>query len=277
MDEKKEAKAFEESKTTRQEERNKEEPNRDEPKEDQSQKSEPQQVSEMGPLSEETEAAGRMAGDPKSRNVPAKDVDTPQETPLQVASANTQKTNGPFEAILRMDPPVDPPPGDPNLPHMHTPPYVHHFDTYTLVKGVEEGGFTADQAITAMKAVRGLLALNLDVAKEGLVSKSDVENVSLGQRVSTVVEEKTDIEFVAKETYLFRAACSELRTEITNARKANDEKMRRERTLLQHELDILNQKLTQELLTLKDDLNGMFNDRKMAVRMEQRAMEGKVG
>lgn len=52
--------------------------------------------------------------------------------------------------------------------------------------------------------------------------------------------------------------------------------MRRERTLLQHEVDILNQKLTQELLVLKDDLRGMFNDRKMAVRMEQRNMESAV-
>lgn len=52
--------------------------------------------------------------------------------------------------------------------------------------------------------------------------------------------------------------------------------MRQERTLLQHEVDILNQKLTQELLTLKDELQGMFNDRKMAVRMEQRSMESAV-
>ena len=52
--------------------------------------------------------------------------------------------------------------------------------------------------------------------------------------------------------------------------------MRRERTLLQHEVDILNQKLTQELLTLKDDLKGMFDDRKMAVRGDQRTMESKV-
>ncbi len=52
--------------------------------------------------------------------------------------------------------------------------------------------------------------------------------------------------------------------------------MRRERTLLQHEVDILNQKMTQELLTLKDELKGMFDDRKMDVRMEQRAMESKV-
>jgi hypothetical protein len=53
--------------------------------------------------------------------------------------------------------------------------------------------------------------------------------------------------------------------------------MRRERTLLQHEVEILNQKLTQELLALKDELKGMFDDRKMDVRMEQRAMESKVG
>jgi len=52
--------------------------------------------------------------------------------------------------------------------------------------------------------------------------------------------------------------------------------MRRERTLLQHEVDILNQKMTQELLALKDELKGMFDDRKMDVRMEQRAMDSKV-
>jgi hypothetical protein len=75
---------------------------------------------------------------------------------------------------------------------------------------------------------------------------------------------------------LFRAACSELKTEIQNNRKKNEETMRRERTLLQHEVEILNQKLTQELLSLKDDLKGMFDDRKMAVRMEQRAMESKA-
>ena len=52
--------------------------------------------------------------------------------------------------------------------------------------------------------------------------------------------------------------------------------MRTERAQLQHEVDILGQRLTQELLTLKDDVRGVFNDRKMATRMEQRAMETSV-
>ncbi|RKF61847.1 putative moz protein represents a chromatin-associated acetyltransferase protein [Erysiphe neolycopersici] len=134
------------------------------------------------------------------------------------------------------------------------PHYVHHFDTYTQVHRVQEGGFTLEQSITTMKAVRALLAMNLGVAKASLVSKSDVEN----------------------QSYLFRAASSELKTEIQSMRCKNDEAMRRERTLLQHEVDILIQKLSQELLTLKEEIKGMFDDRKMSVRMDQRSMESKI-
>ena len=139
-------------------------------------------------------------------------------------------------------------------PHLTPPPYVHHFDSYSLVKQLEGGGWTNPQAITAMKAVRGLLAGNLEVAQAGLVSKSDVEN----------------------ETYLFQAACSELSTEVKKNRRAADESMRQQRTLLQHEVDILTQSLNQDLLTLNDTVKGMFNDRNMAVREEQKAAESAV-
>ncbi|CAL3965720.1 unnamed protein product [Diplocarpon coronariae] len=213
-------------------------------------KSEP---SSAAPLSEETQAAAWIPGD---EGVPITDPGKPGDSNLrQQAAAKTGESVAPLETVLHMPPPEtaeEQNAGKP--PNLQTPPYVHHFDTYTLVQQVEAGGFTTDQSITAMKAVRGLLALNLDVAKAGLVSKSDVEN----------------------ETYLFRAACSELKTEIQNTRKKDEEAMRRERTLLQHEVDILNQKLTQELLSLKDDLKGMFDDRKMSVRSEQRTMESKI-
>ncbi|KAH8683325.1 hypothetical protein BGZ60DRAFT_399907 [Tricladium varicosporioides] len=203
------------------------------------------------PLSEETRAAEKIPGN-EGREVP------PAGATMKDKSQSTEvkeDVKAPMETVLAMPPPE-------NLeemnskkpPHLQTPPYIHHFDTYTLVSQVEQGGFTKDQSITAMKAVRGLLAKNLDVARTGLVSKSDVEN----------------------ETYLFRAACSELKTEIQNTRRANEEAMRRERTLLQHEVDILNQKLNQELVSLKDDLKGMFDDRKMSVRHEQRAMESAI-
>lgn len=52
--------------------------------------------------------------------------------------------------------------------------------------------------------------------------------------------------------------------------------MRQQRTHLQHEVDILTQTLNQELLTLNDSVRGLFNDRNMAVREEQKAVESAV-
>ena len=63
-------------------------------------------------------------------------------------------------------------------PHLDTPKYVHHFDTYSLVRRLEEGGWTGEQSVSLMKAVRSILSDNMDLAREGLVSKSNVENVS---------------------------------------------------------------------------------------------------
>ena len=139
-------------------------------------------------------------------------------------------------------------------PHIDTPRYVHHFDTYSLVRRLNAGDWTKPQASTVMKSMRLLLNDNLDKARRALVSKSDVEN----------------------ETYLFSAACSELRTEVFARRTAIHEKMRMERDQLQHEVDILEQRLGQETAGMKDELRGMFDDRKMAVRNEQRYMESKV-
>lgn len=164
-----------------------------------------------------------------------------------------KRATGPMDAVLHIEPPENQPVSE-KPPHLTPPPYVHHFDSYSLVKQLEQGGYTNAQAITAMKAVRALLAQNLEVAQGGLISKSDVEN----------------------ETYLFRAACAELSTEVKNNRRIADEQLRQQRTVLQHEVDNTTQVMNQELLTLNDNVKGMFNDRKMAVREEQKAAESAV-
>ncbi|KAF2238282.1 hypothetical protein EV356DRAFT_518843 [Viridothelium virens] len=187
--------------------------------------------------------------------LPKPDLSEPQPSTTHAEQPTT--TIKPLETVLHMEPHSstrEDPKRNNKHPHFVTPPYVHHFDTYTLVRALETGGFSQDQAVTCMKAVRSLLALNMDLAREGLVSKSDVEN----------------------ETYLFKAACSELKTEIQNQRRREVEKMRTERMQLQHEFDILNQRVGQETSGLKDELKGMFDDRKMGVRMEQRTMESTI-
>ncbi|KAI1435757.1 hypothetical protein GGR50DRAFT_693829 [Xylaria sp. CBS 124048] len=171
-------------------------------------------------------------------------------TPLQEKVSETIQKSGPMGAVLQ----TEPLPDVSQPPHINKPTYVHHFDSYTLVKQLEVGGYTQHQAITVMKAVRAILAQNLDVAQDGLVWKSDVDN----------------------ETYLFRAACSELSSEVTNNRRLADEQTRQQRTQLQHEFDILNQRMTQDITTLKDNVKGMFHDRRMHVREEQMKMESAI-
>lgn len=151
--------------------------------------------------------------------------------------------------------PSDPAPsGNNRPPHLSPAPYVHHFDTYSLVLDLSKGGYTNDQSITIMKAVRGILQNNLDLAKQSLTSKSDVEN----------------------ESYLFKAACSELQQSLQTARNSEIQRQRASRAHLEHEADILSQRLNQELAGMKDEIKGMFNDHKMATREQQRSIDTSV-
>ncbi|RAK79696.1 uncharacterized protein BO72DRAFT_466793 [Aspergillus fijiensis CBS 313.89] len=141
-----------------------------------------------------------------------------------------------------------------NPPNLSPAPYVHYFDTYSLVRDLSKSGFSDEQSITIMKAVRSILQSNLDLARQSLTSKSDVEN----------------------ESYLFQAACSELQSSLQMARGSEMQRQRASRTQLQHEADILSQRLNQELAGLKDDIKGMFNDHKMSTREQQRNIDTSV-
>lgn len=150
--------------------------------------------------------------------------------------------------------PSGPSTSDNKPPHLSPAPYVHHFDTYSLVIGLSKGGYTNEQSVTIMKAVRSILQNNIDFAKRSLTSKSDEEN----------------------ETYLFKAACSELQQSLQAARNSEVQRQRASRAHLEHEADILLQRLNQELVGMKDDIKGMFNDHKMATREQQRSIDTSV-
>ncbi|KAF1961069.1 hypothetical protein CC80DRAFT_229584 [Byssothecium circinans] len=182
----------------------------------------------------------------KSAELPETAPPTPPPDPLKTGDSK------PLDTVLHMPSPAEE--EKHKSPHLKTPRYVHHFDTYSLVKDLTNSGFSQAQSVNIMKAVRDILSDNMELARAGLVSKSNVEN----------------------ETYLFRAACSELKTEIGANRNAESERMRSERGQLQHEVDLLGQRLGQEMGFLKDELKGLFDDRKMAVRNEQRVKETKL-
>ncbi|KAL5339698.1 hypothetical protein BJX70DRAFT_144744 [Aspergillus crustosus] len=181
-----------------------------------------------------------------------------EEQPSEERKAAPVLDSNPLEGVLHMPSPssylttTNAPHNSP--PHLAPPPYVHHFDTYTLVQDLATGGFSDKQSVTIMKGVRQILQNNLDFAKQNLTSKSDVEN----------------------ETYLFKAACSELQSSLQTARNSEVQRQRASRTSLEHEADILSQRTTQELAGMKDDIKGMFNDHKMSVRELQRSIDTSV-
>jgi hypothetical protein len=145
------------------------------------------EASSLEPLSEETQAAARIPGDLETGdqgNSPGDRVSSTQPTVFSTTETGPPH-DGPLEKILQMEKPTEGAEDELNISHLHPPPFVHNFDSYTLVKEVEKGGFTPEQAITAMKAVRMLLANNLEIAIQGLVSKSDVENVRSQMLVSS--------------------------------------------------------------------------------------------
>ncbi|KAG6224513.1 hypothetical protein E4U34_000279 [Claviceps purpurea] len=190
-----------------------------------------------------------------SASVNADTTDKSSSSPLPPNKTVPQNENSPST------PPLDagdlvplPSPETLRDPHMTPPPYVHHFDSYSMVKLLEGGGFSPDQAIESMKAIRTVLGGHIQVAQRNLVSKGDAEN----------------------EAYLFRAACSELGTEIKTNRRLQMEQMRQQRTHLQHDLDILTQTLNQELLTLSDSVRGLFHNRNMTVREEHKAVDSAI-
>lgn len=130
---------------------------------------------DTGSLSDETLAAMNLPGDP---GMP---IPMPPPAAKKDSADTAKEAKAPLETVLQMPPPkTQEEENTEKPPHLQAPPYVHHFDTYTLVREVEGGGFTPEQSVTTMKAVRGLLAQNMDIARRGLVSKSDVENVSSG-------------------------------------------------------------------------------------------------
>lgn len=132
-------------------------------------KSSPKAATEETTAAPATEKSAEVAAEDDAKKEPTPDEDKVRQ------SKEEAKSSGPLEAVMLMQPPEQVAKQHPSLSPSR---YVHHFDSYSLVKQLEDGGYTREQAVTSMKAIRKLLAVNLDMAQESLVSKSDVENVS---------------------------------------------------------------------------------------------------
>lgn len=77
-------------------------------------------------------------------------------------------------------PPLPTPPQGPtaNKPSVR-PPHPHPFDTHAIVKHLENAGFEHGEARQVMRATRELVLKRTELARQELLGKEDMENVSL--------------------------------------------------------------------------------------------------
>ncbi|KAL8931999.1 MAG: hypothetical protein Q9211_006596, partial [Gyalolechia sp. 1 TL-2023] len=100
----------------------------------------------------ETPANPTSTAKPTARDKPQK-LDASESHPEGIISATNQESSTqPLDIVLKREDPTKSTPEEHKPPHLQASRYVHHFDTFTLVRDLQKGGFTQDQSVTLMKA-----------------------------------------------------------------------------------------------------------------------------
>lgn len=81
---------------------------------------------------------------------------------------------------------------------------------------------------------------------------------------------------LGNESYLFKAALTELRTELQILRKNDAAALAIKSEIISREIDSLNQKLREDIANVKSDIAIDMNSRKSDVREEQKALEIRI-
>ncbi|KAJ1960358.1 hypothetical protein IWQ62_004263 [Dispira parvispora] len=174
------------------------------------------------------------------------------------SSANSEDNNIPPdhpEPSTESSPPPPPPPRQTvALTRINEPPFRrpgHPFDSYKVVQRLKRGDFTHDQAVILMQALRALLLKHTLPVQESMVRPADLENAS----------------------YLFKAALTELRTEISVLRQIDNAALRSEVEIVEHDLDALRHRMNEDMINLKSEIQIDVSQYKADQRERIRATE----
>ncbi|CAE6362804.1 unnamed protein product [Rhizoctonia solani] len=129
-------------------------------------------------------------------------------------------------------------------------PRINAFDTHRFVTALERT-FPTPIARTLMRATRALLVVRFGRVKQEIFGVRDLDN----------------------QAYLFRAALSELRTELTMRTRSEFAALRTASNALRREVDALNGKMKEDIATLKHDIDMDINNRKNETRADAKVNE----
>ncbi|KAH7345309.1 hypothetical protein B0J17DRAFT_36023 [Rhizoctonia solani] len=129
-------------------------------------------------------------------------------------------------------------------------PRINAFDTHRFVAALERT-FPTPIARTLMRATRALLVVRFGRVKQEIFGVRDLDN----------------------QAYLFRAAISELRTELTMRTRSEFAALRTASNALRRDVDALNGKMKEDIGTLKHDIDMEINNRKNETRADAKVNE----
>ncbi|TKY88318.1 hypothetical protein EX895_002670 [Sporisorium graminicola] len=165
------------------------------------------------------------------------------------------------------------------------------FDTHGFVKRLEAGGWIStvakmQRAAANTKAGKGKQAqvqpdaqsLELQIARRHDPAEAIMEGVrhlitTRGRQLAHACLNKSDVE---NQAYLFKAALSEIRTEVQVRGRNDAAGLRSITTLLQREVDALEQKMKEDVERLKHDIQVDMNNRKAESKEEQNNLEQEI-
>ncbi|ORX50853.1 hypothetical protein DM01DRAFT_1337453 [Hesseltinella vesiculosa] len=181
----------------------------------------------------------------------------PSHKPLATSHSDLESNATPADSQSFI---LAPPPAvysEPTLPESDTYAFMirkHHFDTYRLLRALENQGFSRQQAEVVMKGIKFKLRESTAQLRNELLLRSDLEN----------------------ESYLFKAELSELRTEIQIMRRNDTQMLQTEASIITREVDALGQRLREDVAVMKNDVTLDMNNRKNETQEEQKAIDMKI-
>lgn len=144
-------------------------------------------------------------------------------------------------------------------PSLYQPP----FDTYNFVKRLEEGGWASKTS-------------NPDRPHDPAESIMEASRALLDEKGTEILRENMDRGDLDNQLYFFSAALSELRTEVTVRARNDVAALRSLASLLQREVEGLEQKMQADVERLKHDIQVEMNHRKNETKGDQNNLEQEI-
>ncbi|KAK8845636.1 hypothetical protein IAR55_006352 [Kwoniella newhampshirensis] len=143
-------------------------------------------------------------------------------------------------------------PAPPESPSNFIPRHLQHpFDTHAFVSYLERNDISRGQARALMEGVREMIVKRGTRTRDTMVGKEEMENAA----------------------YLFNAALSELRTELSVQARNDGLAIGAMTGAIRREVESLEQKIKEDVQTLKHDIEMDMNNRKAETRTEMKGFD----